>query len=318
MVYSHEENYYRAVEFRSPQYIPTRVKLMPATWRKYRAELEKLVLRHPDLWPDFTAGSLNYDATTYRAGRYTDDWGCVWDNKDDGLEGIVVQSPLTNWTELENYHEPRTEPVLNHGFMFLRLTFIRGYENLMIDFLEQPDQVHRLIEIVLRYNEAAVKQALAENPRLIAFGEDLGMQDRLLMSPAHFRKFIMPAYHRLFQMARTAGAHVYLHSDGRIVSIAQDLLACGLTVINPQAGANGLPDIKNCFKGKACIDLDLDRQKFPFLCHAEIEEHVEEVVRQLGSKEGGLMLLAEIEPDVPLDNIEAICCVLEKYMHYQF
>ena len=37
---------------------------------------------------------------------------------------------------------------------------------------------------------------------------------------------------------------------------------------------------------------------------------------KLGSREGGLMLHAECEPDVPLENIEAICQSLEKYRLY--
>ncbi|MGQ9629848.1 MAG: hypothetical protein ACUVXI_05960 [bacterium] len=37
-----------------------------------------------------------------------------------------------------------------------------------------------------------------------------------------------------------------------------------------------------------------------------------EAIDVLGSDEGGLMLSAECEPDVPLENIEAICEVLEE------
>jgi len=59
--------------------------------------------------------------------------------------------------------------------------------------------------------------------------------------------------------------------------------------------------------------LDPDRQLFPFCTPQDIHEHVREAVMKLGSKEGGLMLHAECEPDVPLENIEAICQALEKY-----
>ena len=67
---------------------------------------------------------------------------------------------------------------------------------------------------------------------------------------------------------------------------------------------------------KICVNLDLDRQLFPFCTPADIDAHVREVVEKLGSPRGGLWLTAECAPDVPLENIEAICCALEKYRGY--
>jgi len=60
-----------------------------------------------------------------------------------------------------------------------------------------------------------------------------------------------------------------------------------------------------------CIHLDLDRQLFPFATPDEIKAHVHEAVDALGSDDGGLMLYAECEPDVPLGNIEALCDAFE-------
>jgi hypothetical protein len=39
-------------------------------------------------------------------------------------------------------------------------------------------------------------------------------------------------------------------------------------------------------------------------------------VETLGSPEGGLWLKAEVGPDVPLENVEAICQALETYRGY--
>jgi hypothetical protein len=55
---------------------------------------------------------------------------------------------------------------------------------------------------------------------------------------------------------------------------------------------------------------------FPFATPEQIDAHVREAVEKLGSPEGGLWLSAECGPDVPLENIEAICQALEKYRGY--
>jgi len=64
------------------------------------------------------------------------------------------------------------------------------------------------------------------------------------------------------------------------------------------------------------VDLDLDRQMFPFCTPAEVDAHVREAVEKLGSPAGGLWLKAEVADDVPLPVVEAICLALEKYRGY--
>jgi hypothetical protein len=104
-----------------------------------------------------------------------------------------------------------------------------------------------------------------------------------------------------------------MHSDGHIAEIIPDLVDCGVNVINPQVRANGLEALAEACRGKVCVDLDLDRQLFPFCTPQEIDDHVRQAVETLGSPEGGLWLKAEIGFDVPLENVEAICAALEKY-----
>ena len=74
---------------------------------------------------------------------------------------------------------------------------------------------------------------------------------------------------------------------------------------------------RNIAVNAAPIDLDLDRQKFPFLTPEGIDAHVREAVETLGSRQGGLWLKVEVGDDVPLKNVEALCQSLERYRdHY--
>ena len=231
-----EENYFRTVEFRNPAWIPVSVSLMPATWKKYREDLEEIVIRHPLIFGEYKKGSRNFDEFRglYREGTHTDEWGCVWKNIRGGLDAIVVHHPLSSWDAFESYTPPEPGEGLPHGFMFQRLYYLRGFENLMMDFVDEPPQLHRLIDMVLSYNLAVVRKWVARKPKMVHFGDDLGMQDRLPMSPEHFRKYLKPCYAQIFGMCRDAGIHVYFHSDGHILEVIDDLIECGVTVINPQ------------------------------------------------------------------------------------
>jgi len=142
------------------------------------------------------------------------------------------------------------------------------------------------------------------------------MQASLPISPAKWRKYLKPCYAALYGLCHEAGRDIYMHSDGHIVEIIPDLVECGVNVINPQVRANGLDRLAETCRGLVCVDLDLDRQMFPFATPEEIDTHVREAVEALGSPEGGLWLKAECAPDVPLENIEAICAAMERYRGY--
>jgi hypothetical protein len=314
----------KAMNFDRPEYIPVAVGILPAAWIKHREALDEIVRRHPVLFGEQNA-DRDYDAVggTYVAGEHVDAWGCVWSNVHTGRESIVTGHPVATREAVRRLAMPTEDAGLPHGFMYLRLQDLRGFEELMIDFADQPPELQRLIDIVLEYNLRQVRIRLdraraagAEAGALLYFGDDLGTQKALPMSPAAWRKYLKPCYRAIYGPVREAGFSVFMHSDGCIWPIIGDLVECGVSVINPQIRANGLDNLAAACKGKVCVDLDLDRQLFPFCTPAEIDAHVREAVEKLGSAEGGLWLKAEVDDGVPLENVEAICCALEKYRGY--
>ena len=317
------EDQKKAVLRQSPRAVPAAVSVLPAAWMKHREALEAIVRRYPHLFPGDGGAGRDYDAVwspTYVEGRHVDAWECEWSNVKTGMDGLVTGHPLPRREDVRAFEPP--EALLGgfpHGFMYLRLADLRGFENLMIDFAEEPPELQILIDKVLAFNlrEAEnVRRGLRENESkddLVVFGDDLGHQTSLPMSPAMWRKYLKPCFTRIFAPFRTDGRLVYLHSDGCIHPIIPDLVECGVDVLNPQIGANGLDNLVRTCRGRVCVDLDLDRQMFPFASPGEIDAHVREAVEALGSPEGGLWLKAEIGDDVPLENIEAVCVALDRH-----
>ena len=185
-----------------------------------------------------------------------------------------------------------------------------------MDFAEEPPELQKMIDIVLEYNMGEIRRMLQNPPPMAHFGDDLGMQTSLPISPEKWRKYLKPCFAKMYGLCHDAGTTVYMHTDGHIIPIIQDLVDAGVNVVNPQIRANGLDRLVDACKGKVCVNLDLDRQLFPFCKPEEIDGHVREAVEKLGSPEGGLWLSAECGPDVPLATIEAICQALEKYRSY--
>jgi hypothetical protein len=206
-----------------------------------------------------------------------------------------------------------------HGFMYLRLADLRGFEELMADLAEEPPELDLLIDAVLRYNMRQAHLRLAdmyrrgERASIVHFGDDLGMQRSLPMSPATWRRRMKPCFTGIFRPFRAAGHYVYLHTDGHVLGIVPDLVDSGVNVLNLQVRANGLDGLRETCRGRTCVDLDLDRQLFPFATPDAIDAHVAECVSALSTPAGGLWLKAEIGEDVPLEVAEALFAAMERH-----
>ena len=314
-------DYMKAVTYNYPERIPIHVSLLPATWKKYGEDLQRLCGRHPDLFQNVkTTGEIEYfTPPSYHEGKFTDPWGCVWENIQEGYESIVTGHPLPEREDIWKLKAPDVDMGFPHGFMYLRLLDLRGFEEAMIDFAEEPPELQHLIDVVRDYNIRQMEIRIKNEPdsEVYYVGDDNGMQYGLAIGAEKWRKYLKPAYKAIYDVAHQAGKMIYMHTDGCIWEIIPDLHEVGADIINPQIRANGLQHLVDTCKGKVCIDLDLDRQLFPFATPERVADHIEECVRALYLPEGGLMLSAECAADVPLENIEAICSTLERMQDYK-
>lgn len=344
------ERYLRTVEFREPDRIPCYIYLPPAVWYKYGEGLEKILLRYPRLFPYYKRGDFKKIklSPAEQKGRWKDVWGVVWENIEEGLDSAPIEkeAPLKDWKNFKNYKLPdpllfdqcgkkiNWEKIKNqykkakkqgslargflpHGFMYMRVYYLRGFSNFMMDIATKEPKLDQLIQMVLEYNLKLVNKWIDIGTEIIHFGDDLGAQNSLPISPDDWRQYFKPCYLKIFGRCRNARVYIHFHTDGHILEIIEDLIECGVDILNPQWRANGINEIAKLCKGRICIDIDLDRQEIlPRGSSKDIKEHVREAITKLGSKKGGLILTAGIYPDVPLENIEMLCQAMERYAGY--
>lgn len=349
--FSYRENYLRSVEFRGPEYVPCRLLITWPVWNTYRGKLEKIALQHRLVFPEFKPGSIKYgvEKGVLMINRtLTDPFGCVWSFNIEGYQGQVIRHPLEDWNFFRDFRFPDPDSglpaegsdkitpwnmiyenldrmksegslihaSLMHGFFFQRLYYLRGFRNLMKDFVLKPPHIYDLIEGLTEYILNLVKNLLKWGKiDVVYFGDDLGTQTRMPTSPATFKEFIYPSYSKIFQHVRSGGSHVYFHSDGHVLEVLDQLIETRASILNIQDRVNGIENIKSICKGKICIDIDVDRQHLvPFGTPEEIKNHIKHVVKELAIKKGGLMIESEVHPPTPLRNIKAVIEAMEQYM----
>jgi len=271
---------------------------------------------------------------------WKDPWGCVWHFPGRHLDGQVIEHPLGSWEALKNYSPPSPSDYVSkrdvksrreeadaenrvfslgveHGFLFLKLTYLRGFQNFMLDIADDRRELYELRDMIADYWYEVAQLYVEYGVDVVSFGDDLGLQDRLPISPQAWRKLIRPSYQRIFSLCRDNGIEVYLHTDGYIVDIIPDLIETGVTILNPQDLVNGLDNLDRLAKGRVCIALDIDRQSVTvFGRPEEVTHHIRRCILRLGSPEGGLSLGYGVYPETPVENIEAAVRAMEEYHDY--
>ena len=116
--------------------------------------------------------------------------------------------------------------------------------------------------------------------------------------------------------ARDAGIAIQMLSDGDIRLLVDDLIDSGVQSINLQDLINGIDWIADRFRGKVCVDLDIDRQKItPHGTPKMIEDLIYEEITKIATPQGGLALTYGLYPGVPIENVKALMDALEKYIY---
>ena len=315
----------QAIRMEYPDTIPVSVGCLPAAWMKYGKELQRLTDQYPQF---FFHRQVDLDKieeslpASYRKGVYFDEWNCEWHNEHAGNEAIVVKHPIHTEEDVFNLRIPDCrDGRLPHGFMYLRLLDLCGFENAMVWFAEEGEVIETLIDKVLEYNLYQVAAILPRMEEILYLGDDLGIQTGLAIGAQRWRKYLKPCFRKLYGLIKAYKPDqlIYMHTDGCIWEIMPDLIECGADIINPQFRANGLENlVRVCRKEQVIpINLDLDRQMFPRATRSQLFDHVAECVEALYLKQGALGLNVELNYEIPLENMAALLDAVEKYRHYK-
>lgn len=148
---------------------------------------------------------------------------------------------------------------------------------------------------------------------VIVFGDDLGGQNGLLISPEMYRLYFKPFHTQLWNCAKElADVKVMLHCCGDVSSIMADLIDAGLEAINPvQISCPGMESArlksqfgeKLTFWGGGCDT----RFMLPSSTQDNIQKHVKAQIKTLGA-DGGFIFqqVHNIMANVPVENVVAM------------
>jgi uroporphyrinogen decarboxylase len=211
-----------------------------------------------------------------------------------------------------------------YGSHFEKANFARGIENFLADLAADPPFARRLLGRIIDKNLVMLENILA-CPEVdgILLGSDWGTQRDLIMSPATWQEMIRPGEQREYDLIRSYGKDVWIHSCGNVEKIIPALIEMGAQVLNPvQPEAMDLQRLKKDFGDRLTFWGGVSTQQtLPYGTPAEVKEESRQVrnrmakgggysrqVRNRMAKGGGYIFAPaqEIQGDVPAGNILAL------------
>lgn len=238
----------------------------------------------------------------------------------DTLDALAAHRwPEPDWFDFSDF-AARLEPWRNRAIMasgasiWQHATFLRGMDALLMDMAAEPELADYVLDRFTHFYCAYFDRMFSAAPGhidILRIADDLGMQDRLLISPGVFRQFMAPRIKKLADMAHSHGVKVMFHSCGAIVPLIDDIIAADVDILDPlQVTAKGMDPalLKDRFGNRICLHGAMDTQYLlPGGTPEEVRRTALEMIAVLG-KGGGFILAPShvLQTDVPTENIQAL------------
>ncbi len=208
-------------------------------------------------------------------------------------------------------------------FPLERAFAMQGMDTFLMQMALSPECARALLTKIAELCKRLMGHFLRECGDLVdivKIGDDLGTQDRLLMSPAMYRAVLKPIHadYIAFIRERTP-ARVFFHTDGDVFDLVDDFVEIGVDILNPVQTSAGrmsnLPELKRRFGSRLtfCGAIDTHRV-LPSGTPGEVRREVHRVL-DIMAPGGGYMVASvhTIMDDVPPENIIAMVDAVDDY-----
>lgn len=331
-----------AIDHQPPDRVPWSITLTPPTREELADFYNRKDLNDPDVFDRWAGNHLKLPAQYENGfhkleeeiapGIWLDRFGITWDTRGMYGEGEWGRplNPVLSRPSLTGYSFP-DPPGPDHfrqydrfieqnrdyfrlgdvGSLFETAWALRGMEDLLKDMIRHPAFVNELLDAILDYNLSVLPELAKRDFDALQIGDDWGSERGLIMGPRLWREYIKPRLAKMITRVKDAGKTVFLHSDGDLSAIFDDLIEIGLDVYNPlQPEILNVYEVHKKYGDRLCFWGGIGLRSTLFLdSPAAVEANVHRLIRDIGA-DGGL-IVAQAHPDgiladAPLQNIIAL------------
>ncbi|NLP36989.1 MAG: uroporphyrinogen decarboxylase [Firmicutes bacterium] len=237
-------------------------------------------------WPEHVPGSFPIHDDEHKVLKDVTKWKEV-------VKAPPTEAPEEAWAMIKNMAAgvDRNEYFVT-AFMapgiFEQMHYLMGMDDTLINFYEEPEAMHELIEYItdykIRYAEQLIKHV---KPEALLHHDDWGSQISSFLSPDMFAEFLLPAYKKFYGYCKDNGVELIIHhSDSYGANLVPFMIEMGVDIWQGCMTTNNTPELikkygdKITFMGE--IDNGLvDKEDWT---KEEIEKVVEKACHSCGTK----------------------------------
>lgn len=272
-------------------------------------------------------------------GRFVDEWGVLYGPTTEVIHH-PIRGPIETKDDLLRYQPPdpnlphrlgklpelaarfkrRKAIVFHQRAAFMWSAYLNGLENLLMNFVLEPEFAHELLDMVLEANIQVARNALRAGADIIVLGDDYAGNRGPMFSPAIYRQFLAPRLKRMVDAIHEEGGLAVKHSDGNLWPILEDIVNTGADALNPIEPVAGMDigEVKRKYGHRVCLVGNIDCSRL--LSEGtveEVERAVIECIRK-ASPGGGHILASSnsIHSAVKPENYMAMIRAARKYGVY--
>ena len=198
-------------------------------------------------------------------------------------------------------------------FLFMTMLELIDFENLMCYFITEPEKIRQLIELLTQSCISYVSECAKRGIHGIIAIEDLGLQDRLFMSPQMWRDFFKEPYQRIIKKMHDNKMHFFIHACGDITELIEDFIEIGVDVVQIDQQDNmGIDKLSERYAGRVCFfcPVDIQTQLVKPDNSKGIEDAAKKLITSFNKNGGGFIAKMYSQPaaiNIPEENIECMC-----------
>lgn len=258
--------------------------------------------------------------------RYKDEWGIIWQIEPNGI-AYPSGGPIADERDLDRYVPP--DPDADHRLKSLEKAVERfkgekcivflghetfefshyllgGMDWLFMQYVMNPAFVDRLSEMIWTYKGRVLERAAEAGADVLLTGDDYATEKGTLMSPVHFRRFVLPYLQKAVNVAHAHGLPFVKHTDGNLWKVMEDIVGTGLDALDPiePLAHMDIGDVKARYGDRIALCGNVDCMHIlPHGTQEQVTEAVKETIAK-ASPMGGHVLASSnsIHPGVKPEN----------------
>jgi uroporphyrinogen decarboxylase len=132
---------------------------------------------------------------------------------------------------------------------------VDDWEQFAVDLIEAPAKVHAAAEQKCRSALDRIDRLIEAGADFIYMPNDVAFNAGPFISPSQFAEFVAPYWARQVQRVKRRGALAFIHTDGQIMPILDQLVGLGadcLQSVDPMAGVD-IAEVKRRTYGKLAL-----------------------------------------------------------------